>query len=581
MAFDGITTAALVREFDSALRGGHISRISQTEKDELYITVKNNRKNLRLVLSVNASLPLAYLSDDSKAAPISAPSFCMLLRKHMNGGKILSVTQPGLERAIHVRVEHRNEMGDLGEAELICELMGKYSNIIFTGADGVIIDSIKRISAQVSSVREVLPGRKYFLPQTVKKTDILNASTEEIAALLMTSQVPAGKVCAAVFTGISNAAAQNFCAAAGIDADTPASALTDAERLHLAGTVSLAMEDVREGRFTPVILYRGGDPVEFSALMPVSLPADETVRHFASMSQVVESYYGARDLISRIRQKSQDLRHVVSTILERDYKKLDIQEKQLRDTEKKDRYRLYGELLNTYGYELKGGEKQLVCENYYTNQEVTIPLDPTLTARENAQKFFARYDKLKRTEEATSHLLKETRAEIDHLESISASLDIALREEDLAEIRQEMIEYGFLHRKGPQARKAKITSRPFHYRSTDGFDLYVGKNNYQNEELTFRFASGNDWWFHAKKMPGSHVILKNDGRPIPDRAFEEAGALAAYYSKGRNADKVEIDYIQRKQLRKVNGGAPGFVIYHTNYSLMAKPELTLEEVKDR
>lgn len=580
MAFDGITTAALVREFNTALTGGHISRISQTEKDEIYITVKNNRKNIRLVFSVNASLPLAYLTDDNKPAPITAPNFCMLLRKHMNGGKVLGVTQPGLERAIHVLVEHRNEMGDLGRAELICELMGKYSNIIFCDEDGTIIDSIKRISAQVSSVREVLPGRKYFLPQTVKKTDILNAGTDEIASKLAESPVPAGKVCAAIFTGISNMSAQSFCASAGIDPDKPSSELRESERIHFANTIALAMEDIREGRFDPVILYRGENPIEFSAFLPSEIPSDEKVRHFRTMSEVVETYYGARDRISRIRQKSADLRHVVSTLLEKDYKKLDLQEKQLRDTEKKDKYRVYGELLNTYGYELKGGEKSLTCTNYYTDKEITIPLDPQLSASENSRKFFARYEKLKRTQEATTHLLETTRAEISHLESISASLDIALQEEDLAQIRQEMIEYGFIHRKGPQTKKPQLKSRPFHYISSDGFDIYVGKNNYQNEELTFRFATGNDWWFHAKKVPGSHVILKNDGREIPDRAFEEAGALAAYYSKGRNADKVEIDYIQRKHVKKVNGGAPGFVIYHTNYSLMAKPELRLREAEE-
>ena len=280
-----------------------------------------------------------------------------------------------------------------------------------------------------------------------------------------------------------------------------------------------------------------------------------------------------------IRQKSADLRHILQTILERDYKKLDLQEKQLKDTEKKDRYRIYGELLNTYGYELSGGEKNLTCENFYTGETVTIPLDPQLSARENAQKFFDRYGKLKRTAEALEKLTLETQAEIEHLESISTALDIALKEEDLTQIRQEMMEFGFIKRHGPQGKKPRTASRPFHYISSDGFDIYVGKNNYQNEELTFKIASGSDWWFHAKKMPGSHVIVKSDGRELTDRTFEEAGALAAYYSKGRNADKVEVDYIQRRFLRKVTGGAPGFVIYHTNYSLMAQPSIPVPEAK--
>ncbi len=577
MAFDGIAVAALVREMDRELAGGHISKIAQTEKDELLITVKNNRKNLRLVLSASASLPLAFITDDNKPSPMTAPNFCMLLRKHLGGGKILSVTQPGLERCIHIAVEHRNEMGDLCNKVLIAELMGKHSNIIFCDDSNHILDSIKHISAQVSSVREVLPGREYFLPPSIKKQDPLSISEEDLLSILSSSQQPAGKTLCASLTGISTVMAQEVIRRASVDADLPVSSFSEAERLHLAHTFLLLMDDVKNGQFRPCIFYRDGEPREFSALETAPPePGCETV-YFDTMSDVITAYYRERDTAARIRQKSADLRHIVQTVLERDYKKLDLQEKQLKDTEKRDKYRLYGELLNTWGYELKGGEKSLTCENFYNGETVTVPLDPQLSARENAQKFFDRYAKLKRTAEALESLTLETRQEIEHLESIATSLEIALREEDLTQIRQEMTEFGFIRRHGPQGKKVKITSRPFHYVSSDGFDIYVGKNNYQNEELTFRFASGNDWWFHAKKMPGSHVIVKSDGKELPDRTFEEAGALAAWYSKGRAADKVEVDYIQRRFLRKVTGGAPGFVIYHTNYSLMAVPEIRVKE----
>ena len=279
------------------------------------------------------------------------------------------------------------------------------------------------------------------------------------------------------------------------------------------------------------------------------------------MSQVLETYYASRSTITRIRQKSSDLRRIVQTALERNYKKYDLQQKQLKDTEKRDKFRIYGELLNTYGYELSGGEKELSCLNYYTNETIRIPLDETKTAQENARKYFEKYNKQKRTFEALTELIQETKREIDHLESISASLDIALKEEDLTQIKMELTEYGFIKKHGPNMKKQKITSRPFHYLSSDGFHIYVGKNNYQNEELTFKFATGNDWWFHAKGIPGSHVIVKSEGRELPDRVFEEAGALAAFYSKGRENEKVEIDYIQKKNIKKVAGAAPGFVIY--------------------
>lgn len=578
MAFDGIVIAGLVKELNDKLAGGRVAKIAQTEKDELLFTVKAPRDTFRLLLSANASLPLAYLTDVNKPAPLTAPNFCMLLRKHIGGGRICSVSQPGLERCIHFEIEHLDEMGDLCRKLLIVELMGKHSNIIFCTPQLRIIDSIKHISFQVSSVREVLPGRDYFLPRTVEKSDPLSASEEDIAALLSCSKLPAGKTIYSGFTGISPVMAEEFCHLASIDSSIPAAELSEAERIHLAHTLTRCMALVREGHFEPCMVCRGDEPLEFAALSLTSFPPSCSVRRFESVSRVLETYYASKNTITRIRQKSADLRRIVQTALERNYKKYDLQLKQLDDTKKRDKYKIYGELLNTYGYELSGGEKELTCVNFYTDAPARIPLNPQLSARENAQKYFDKYNKLKRTFEALTELTEETKREIGHLESISASLDIALKEEDLTQIKQELAEYGFIKKRGPAGKKERITSRPFHYRSTDGFDIYVGKNNYQNEELTFKTASGNDWWFHAKGIPGSHVIVKADGRELTDRTFEEAGALAAYYSKGRGSEKVEIDYIQKKHIKKVAGAAPGFVIYHTNYSMVAAPDLSLAEI---
>lgn len=579
MAFDGIVIANLVHELNVKLTGGKISKIAQPEKDELFITIKNNRENYRLQLSVNASLPLVYLTENNKPSPLTAPTFCMLLRKHIGSGRIVKISQPGLERVLEFQVEHLDEMGDLCEKKLVIELMGKHSNIIFCTMDNIIIDSIKHISAQVSSVREVLPGREYFIPMTAQKKDPLAADESTFAETLSSSPAPAGKALYTSFTGLSPVMAEEFCSLASIDCDIPASELTEPELTHLSHTLVLMMDAVKEARFEPNILYRGEEPVEFSALPLTCFPPDCRMQAFDSISAVLETYYASKNVITRIKQKSSDLRRIVATALERNYKKYDLQLKQLKDTEKRDKYKIYGELLNTYGYELTGGEKELTCVNYYTNEPVKIPLDPQLTARENSQKYFDKYNKLKRTFEALNELTLETKKEIDHLESVSTSLDIALKEEDLTEIKQELTEYGFIKKHGPSGKKVKVTSKPFHYLSSDGFHIYVGKNNYQNDELTFKIATGNDWWFHAKGIPGSHVIVKSEGKELPDRAFEEAGSLAAYYSKGRGNEKVEIDYIQRKNVKKVSGAAPGFVIYHTNYSLVATPKLELPEVK--
>ncbi|MCJ7834062.1 NFACT family protein [Cuneatibacter sp. NSJ-177] len=573
MALDGITIAGMASEMRGKLIGGRITKIAQPEADELMLTIKNQKEQLRLLLSASASLPLIYFTDKNKPNPATAPGFCMLLRKHIGGGKILSVTQPGLERILKIEVEHLDELGDVCRKYLIIELMGKHSNIIFTDSGDKILDSIKHISLNISSVREVLPGRPYFIPETQHKLDPLSITEAEFYEKICALPQPAGKALYTGLTGISPLIAEEICFRAGLDSGQPMQAYGELERLHLYKTFCHLIEDVKEERFTPNILYRGDEPLEFAALS-LKLYPDAQEKDFPSMSQVLETYYAEKSTVTRIRQKSSELRRIVQTALERNYKKYDLQQKQQKDTEKREKYRVYGELIQTYGYELSGGEKSLTAPNYYDdNKELAIPLDPTLSAQENAQKYFERYNKLKRTYEALIDLLAETKAEIDHLESIRTALAIALQEEDLVEIKRELQDSGYIKKHAGDKKKVKITSRPFHYLSSDGFHIYVGKNNFQNEELTFQFANGGDWWFHAKGIPGSHVIVKTEGKELPDRVYEEAGQLAAYYSSARDADKVEVDYIQKKQVKKPAAGKPGFVIYHTNYSLMAVPTL--------
>lgn len=580
MALDGIVMANLAAEMKNRLEGGKIAKIAQPEKDELLFTIKNQKNTWRLLISASASLPLVYFTESNKQSPMTAPNFCMLLRKHIGNGRILSVSQPGLERILCLEIEHLDELGDKRVKKLIIEIMGKHSNIIFCNEEDMILDSIKHISAQVSSVREVLPGRTYFIPQTTEKRDPLTITQDEFIKTIGTTPAPIQKALYLKLTGFSPIMGHELCHLASLDGDHSANELSEMEMIHLYRTFSHLMEDIRQENFSPNIIYRQEEPVEFSALPMTCYEGDgyEAVS-FESISYLLESYYASKNTITRIRQKSVDLRKIVQTALERNYKKFDLQEKQLKDTEKKDKYKVYGELLNTYGYELSGGEKKFTCLNYYTNEEITIPLDDQLSAKENAQKFFDKYNKLKRTFEAVTEQIKETRQEIDHLGSVSAALDIALKEEDLVQIKEELMEYGYVKHRRAGDKKPKVTSKPFHYISSDGFHIYVGKNNYQNEELTFKVATGNDWWFHAKGIPGSHVIVKSEGKDLPDRVYEEAGALAAYYSKGRDGDKVEVDYIQKKQIKKVTGAAPGFVIYHTNYSMVAEPKLVLEEVQ--
>lgn len=573
MAFDGITIANIVSELNHTIIGGKINKIAQPENDELIITIKNQRQQYRLFLSASASLPLIYLTETNKPSPLTAPNFCMLLRKHIGSGKILSVTQPGMERIIRFTIEHLNELGDLCTKYLIVEIMGKHSNIIFCNENDQIIDSIKHVSAHMSSVREVLPGRPYFIPATQEKKNPWELTEDILSQEILSRPVTASKALYTGITGISPLMAEEICHRANIDGGIPTDGLSPLEKFHLSHTFLSLMEDIKSETFTPNIVYQGREPVEF-APFPLTQYEDLKTVSYPSISQVLETYYAEKNIVTKMRQKSVDLRKIVQTALERNLKKYQLQQKQMKDTEKKEKYRIWGELINTYGYGLEPGIKSMEALNYYTNETITIPLDPTLTPQENAKKYFDKYSKMKRTAEALEHLLQETKSEIEHLESISASLDIALSEDDLAQIKEEMMEYGYIRRKYTSGKKVKITSKPFHYLSSDGFHIYVGKNNFQNEELSFKFATGNDWWFHAKGQPGSHVIVKTNGEELPDRTFEEAGKLAAYYSRGRQAPKVEIDYTQKKNLRKPNGAKPGFVVYYTNYSLLIEPDIS-------
>ncbi len=575
MAFDGITIACIVKEMKDSLLGGRLYKIAQPEADELLLTIKTSSGQKRLLLSANASLPLIYLTDTNKPSPLTAPNFCMLLRKHLQNGRIVDISQPGLERIVHIDIEHLDEMGDLKCKRLVIEIMGKHSNIIFCNEEGMILDSIKHVSGLVSSVREVLPGKPYFVAQTQDKLDIFQTDADRFIDTVTARSMPVYKAIYSCFTGISPIMAQELCYTAGIDGDASTASLNPSLCHALSRAYGDMVQKIQAGLFTPNIAYTGSQPVEFAAL-PLTMYTsgnDRTVS-YESMSVLLETYYAEKNTLTRIRQKSSDLRRIVQTALERNVKKYDLQCRQIKDTQKRDTYRIYGELLNTYGYGVTPGSKSMEALNYYTNEMVTIPLDPTLTPQENAKKYFDKYNKLKRTYEALAELTKEVKEEIEHLESISASLDIALLEEDLVEIKEELTESGYIKRKGG-SKKVKVTSKPFHYISSDGFHIYVGKNNYQNDELTFKFATGNDWWFHAKGMAGSHVIVKTEGaEELPDRTFEEAGRLAAYYSKGRGQDKVEIDYIQKKYVKKPNAAKPGFVVYYTNYSLMIDSDIS-------
>ncbi len=603
MAFDGITVAGLCSELQDTIGGGRIYKIAQTDKNELVITIRPPAERgggqLRLYLCADPSLPLVYLTRTSRQAPLQAPAFCMLLRKHLQNGRIVSVTQPGLERILRFEVEHRNEMGDLCTHYLIVEIMGKHSNIIFLDDKDMIVDSIRHVSSLVSSVREVLPGRPYFIPDTQSKKDPLTETRQGFLSVLENGNMDVAKLLLRSYTGFSTVAAQELAHRADLTQDRSAALLSPEEKESLLDQFEKLILQINEKKFTPVMYCRQGEghstgaPAEFS-LIQLSHYADCIEVPYESPSALLEDFYARKNVYTRIRQRSADLRHIVQTILERDVHKYDLQCRQIKDTEKRDKYKIYGELLNAYGYSVPAGAKSCELDNYYTGQKITVPLDPTLTPQQNAQKYFDRYARMKRTNEALTRLTAEVSAEIEHLRSIQNALEFSTTDGDLSQIRREMEESGFLRRKytgsknlrgeSKKGRSRTPQSKPLHYISSDGYDLYVGKNNTQNDEITFHMADGRDIWFHANDMPGSHVILRSGGRTmdeIPDRVFEEAASLAAYYSSGREQGKVEIDYLERRNVKKPSGAAPGFVVYYTNYSILARTDISaLREVQD-
>lgn len=575
MAFDGITTNCIMQELNHLLAGQRISKIAQPEREELLFTFKAlNEGSNRLLISANASLPFLYMTKENKTSPLNAPNFCMLLRKYIGNGRISAISQPSMERVLCFTIEHLDEMGDPAVKYLYVEIMGKHSNIIFCDKDGQIIDSIKHVSGQMSSIREVLPGRPYFIPAQQDRFDPWQIAKEQFVEQILKKPCSVAKAIYTSLVGFSPIIATELAYRSGLDADDSTAALTQADVERLYDVFRSLLQDLSDGIFSYGIYYDPvtGAPKEFAPI-PLTIYSDMEYKTFSSISEVLEAFYAQRNKHTVIHQKSTDLRKIVSIHLERDRKKYLLQKKQLADTEKKDKYRIYGEMLHTYGYAASPGDKSIEVTNYYTNEPFVIPLDPTLDAMENAKKYFDKYAKLKRTGNALSSYILETENEIKHLESIETSLSIAETEGDLAAIKEELQEYGFIKKHSGKKTNRISKSQPLHFVDDNGFHIYVGKNNYQNDQLTFKFATGNDWWFHAKQMTGSHVIVKSENKELPDSTYEYAAALAAYYSSGRDNEKVEIDYLQKKNVKKPNGSAPGFVVYYTNYSLVATPSL--------
>lgn len=583
MAFDGVVISNIVYELNSKITGGRIGKVTQPEKDELILTVRNERTNYKLLLSSMASMPKVHLTQTSKVSPLTAPNFCMLLRKHLVGGQIKSISQPNFERIVIFEIENLDELGEKVTRKLIIEIMGRHSNIILTNEEDNILDAVRRVGAQISSVREVFPNRTYVLPPNQDKVDPRTVTSQDQFIQIISKGQTLQKAIYGNLTGFSPDIAEELCYIAGIDGSTT---IEDAEPAftYLYEAFTVLMKAIETGGYEPTTYIDEDEKQKAFSAVPLTFFHRYEGILFDSISEMVENYYMQNAIQSRISQKSVDLRKLVNTNLERCYKKLNIQLQQIKDTKDREKFKIRGELINANIYQIKDGDKEVTVYDYYNdNKEIKITLDPRLTASQNAQKQYDKYNKKKRTLTALTEHVETTKAEIGHLESVKYALDNALKEEDLLQVRQELMDTGYIKFRKSKKQKALGKAEPMHYRSSDGFDMYVGKNNFQNDTLSTKFANGGDWWFHAKDIPGSHVIVKSQGltmEELPDRVYEQAAALAAYFSKDKEAPKVSVDYIQKKHIKKPNASAPGFVIYHTNYSMMVSPSIEGMELID-
>lgn len=571
---DGIVLNHIATDLKETLVGGRVDKITQPEKDELLIHIRAGGKKQRLLMAAQATMPRIHLTYKNKKNPQTPPSFCMLLRKYIGNGRIIDVQQLSMERILKITLEQLNEMGDLCSYGLIIEIMGKHSNIILVDNEDVVLDSIKRIGANISSVRQIFPGRTYELPPGQDKVDIREVKDiDDMRRLLVAKNDLVYKCIYTTYVGISPFVANNICFAAGIDNNSHIESLSNAEFAILHEKICDLVVRMHDRKYTPyLIMDMEGNYEDYHSLLLQENLFEKQVVKQDNINTLIDSFYETRSLQVRMKQKTYDLRRLIQTSLDRATKKLSIQDRQLKDTDNMETFKIKGELILANQYMIKGGEESIEVLNYYTNETQMITLDPTKSAIENANKAFDKYNKKKRTLVAVTEQIEKTKAEIDYLESVKYAVENVKTEEEIEDIRRELMDTGYIRfRKG--AKNNKLKSKPYHYVSSDGFHMYVGKNNLQNDELSTKFASNSDWWFHTKEVPGSHVIVKCEGKELPDRAYEEAAALAAYYSKARQSTKVTVDYTMKKHLKKPHGSAPGYVIYHTNYSLFIDPSI--------
>lgn len=585
MSYDGIVMRAVALELNNALTGARIDKIYQPTKNEILIHLRQSGQNYRLLLSALAQESAVYLNTQSRTNPTEAPLFCMVLRKHLEGGRAVSVTQQGLERVLEILIESYDDMGDRVQRKLAVEVMGKHSNIVLLDpSSNKIIDSIFRIPASVSSYRQILPGLLYAPPPPQEKSLPWEVQEEEFKNKLLSQPLSQklSKVLLNLFSGLGPQTCEEILSRASLNPSQVLEFCGDYELNKLWQGFSTAASNIKDGCFTPEVILQEEKPITFSALALTHFD-QETRRSFATMNEALDFFYSHRKKSNLFQQKRGDLTQVVKKETDRCEKKAGLQEETIHEASVAERYRLWGELLTANQYHLAQGQEVQV-QNYYNPEAevITIPLEEPLSIMDNAQVYFKKYQKARKAAKQALIHLQETRQELEYLHSLTTSLENITNLAETEEIREELQEAGYIKapvlKKKAKAIPAKETSKPEKVTMED-WEIYYGKNNKQNDLLTMKLAKSEDTWLHTKDIPGAHVIIKNPGsKPIPPAILETAALLAAYNSKARFSTQVPVDYTQKKNVWKQKGAKPGMVNYDNQRTIYVTP--TGERIKE-
>ena len=573
MPLDAICLTGVVRELREAVLGLRIEKIQQPARDQVILTLRGSRK---LLLCAGASQARIHLTTAARENPAQPPMFCMLLRKHLGGGRLSAIDQPALERAVILTIDMVDEMGEPGQRRLVIECMGRYSNLILLDGQDRIIDCLRRVDMEMSEKRQVLPGLFYRLPPAQEKLDPLSISGEDFRAML--DAAPDGTEAARWlldrFTALSPLVCREL---AHADCQDGEHLFDNGDRERLAGTFSVWQEMVRGEsgrRFTPWMLTRDGTPSDFSYMPIEQYGKAMEGQPWDAFSPMLDAFYEKREQAERVRQRGADLQRTAANARDRARRKLVLQEKEYAQTQDRDRLRVCGELITANLYRMEKGQSTLRAQNYYEEgcPEMDIPLDPLLTPQQNAAKYFKRYSKAKTAEKYLSEQMAAARRERDWLESVLDELSRAETEQDFVDIRRELREAGHI-RGGVSGKREprRGPSRPRAFRSSGGLRILVGRSNTQNDQLV-REAFKSDYWFHTQRIHGSHVILCAEGREPDDRSMTEAAMLAAWFSQGREGGQVAVDYTQVKNVKKPAGARPGMVVYDPYQTAYVTPE---------